>query len=553
MNKKIGILISIMLLFTAIYPVAGLFDNQTKSDNWWPMFRYDSANTGSSIAFAPNNDNLKWKKTINEEIYSSVPIVYDNKLYLSTGFYYGDFERGKYNDIDEILGNKISLVNVLESLIEKREDYIGGLYCMDSSDGSSLWNFSMVAPNDPVIIGDKVYVSDLDLYSYDSKLYCLNSENGDEIWNESVGELIVSPTIASNEKIFINCLNLNGYSGSVKCYDLQGSMEWSYSLPPDEVIWFSAPAVYDNKVFCISNDMNSYYNGKIFCLNAETGKLVWSEPLSSIFFYIGSPSPVVKDDKVYIYEFDIYSYGGNVNCLNATNGDMIWSYDVGLSFATPALYKNSLITQGFDLYSYGGHIFNIDANNGALVWESELSGFSYFPMPCSPVCSDNKIYLAAGAYSGYSTDLSCYTFEDGNELWSYSLDDITISGTSIADDKAFIFDYSGNIYAFEDPIKIIDISGGFMSVKAEIKNNIESDFNDVSWSISVIGGMFGYLNKTISSKIGTLTSDNSELIRSFPIFGFGNIKITVEVDTNGINPIKKVKEGFALGPFIVVQ
>ena len=84
MKKKLFCLISIMLLIATIYPVTDTpsqetqtigkhkqgTSNQPLSDEWWPMYRNDPANTGSTLGISPSTNQLKWKSTIGEDIFS---------------------------------------------------------------------------------------------------------------------------------------------------------------------------------------------------------------------------------------------------------------------------------------------------------------------------------------------------------------------------------------------------------------------------------------------------------------------------------------------------
>ena len=90
-KKLVGILVC-MLLIAPSLPVAGMINginaemkkeiNSSFKDSlgitdidWWPMWRHDSGNTGSSTSKAPNTNELSWQKYIGEEIYASAPII----------------------------------------------------------------------------------------------------------------------------------------------------------------------------------------------------------------------------------------------------------------------------------------------------------------------------------------------------------------------------------------------------------------------------------------------------------------------------------------------
>ena len=93
---------------------------------------------------------------------------------------------------------------------------------------------------------------------------------------------------------------------------------------------------------------------KLVCLNAETGKELWSFGYDSqyqdLYGYDSGPraSPVVDGKRVYIYGVE-----GLVHCLDAHTGDMIWKQDLNEKFgviqnffgvaSTPVVFEDLLI------------------------------------------------------------------------------------------------------------------------------------------------------------------------------------------------------------------
>jgi outer membrane protein assembly factor BamB len=423
--------------------------------DWWPMFRHDSGNTGSTTSVGPETNELLWKETITDEIYSAAPVIYNDRLYISTGWFYKTLELPKI--LDKSMFEAVDFTEILNDLITYNDEYFGGIYCLNADKGTNLWNYPLYAPNNPLIVDDKVYVTDLDLPSYDSSLYCLNAENGNLNWAKPVGGLALSPTIGADNKIFLGTLDYYSYSGSLKCFDFDGNSEWAYQLPENETIWFSAPAYCDGKVYFISVNMSSYYyyelESKLYCLNADTGEYIWSQPISTLVFYLGSSSPVCRDGKVFVVELELdyyyYNFESNLTCFNADTGSLIWKYTLGeyfLCLATPAVTQDSVFIAGFDIYSYYSWLYRI-STNGALVWKVPMPGIAYFGSSSSPICSANKVFLCPWEYYGYAGEICCMEIGNGNLLWSYNLDYMTLAGASIADQRVYIADMIGNIYA----------------------------------------------------------------------------------------------------------
>jgi len=325
-------------------------------------------------------------------------------------------------------------------------------------------------------------------------------------------------------------------------------------MPPYETMWSSSPAVCDGRVYFITTDLYSYYSGKLYCLDAETGQYLWSHPIFSWFGYFGSSSPVCNNGKVYVLDLDLYSYLGWLICIDAVTGNQLWAYNMGntLSFSTPAVCQDGVFITALDLYSYDSWLYRIDPEDGTLIWMVPIPGFTYWFSSSSPICSEYKVFVCPMEFYGYSSILYCIDIEDGSLIWDYDLDYETVTAPSIADERVYIADYMGNIYAFEDELKIGKISGGLLSVKAEIKNIGESDFTDVNWTISVRGGIFDKIDYYREVTIPSLPSGNTKIVRAFPVLGLGKVEIEVTVTMPGLNVIKKRTEGFALGPFVIV-
>ncbi len=409
-------------------------------------------------------------------------------------------------------------------------------------------NYPLYLPNDPLIIENKVYVTELDIYSFDSSLYCLNAETGDHIWDKPVGEPVLSPTIGADGKIFFGCMDYYTYTGSVKCFDFDGNSLWTYPLQPFEVT-VSAPAYCDGKVYFTVLSIYSY-QGELYCLNAENGQLIWSEP---VLFAFGSP--VCTENKVFLADFNIYSYSCSLKCFDAATGSLLCESPIGVfsfTFGTPTVSQDSVYIVAIDIYSSSGWLYKFFINC-TLDWKVQIPGTVSQFSSCSPVCSINKVIVCPWEYYGLANTIYCMEIENGNVLWSYTLDYESTAYPSIADERVYIADSIGNIYAFEDPLKINKISGGILCVKAEIKNKGSTDITNVSWTIDVVGGLFNIINKHADGDIPTLQGNKSETVRAFPVIGLGNVDIEVSVSMPSQAPIKKNINGLVLGLIVIVK
>lgn len=142
---------------------------------------------------------------------------------------------------------------------------------------------------------------------------------------------------------------------------------------------------------------------------------------------------------------------------------------------------------------------------------------------------------------------------NGTVDWHYMTYLYILGQPSIGDSRVYITDEIGNIYAFEDALKIQNISGGLLGVKAQIQNNDDISLSNIIWSISVDGGYLGLINRNRFSTIQELQAGHSKTIRLIPIFGIGTIEIVVTATIPYTNTMKKVKQGFILGSVCLIQ
>jgi hypothetical protein len=97
------------------------------------------------------------------------------------------------------------------------------------------------------------------------------------------------------------------------------------------------------------------------------------------------------------------------------------------------------------------------------------------------------------------------------------------------------------------PIEISDISGGFGRVTAEVKNIGTSEVSNVSWSVTLDGGLVILGRETIGT-ITEIQPGSSTQIQTKFLFGIGQTSITVTVGA-----VDKTASAFLLGPFVIIK
>ena len=212
---------------------------------------------------------------------------------------------------------------------------------------------------------------------------------------------------------------------------------------------YSAVAVTNGKLYTAGN-FNKDTDG-ISCLDAATGKQLgrheYPEPLAPKFYSGGcSATPTVNDGKVYYA-----SKSGKIFCLNADTGKVIWNKEFGRKVPTWGFSSSALIYGKAAIFNAGSSGMAYDKDTGAVLWSSadDVCGYAT-PVPFK---HNGKTCLALFA----KDTLTAITPEDGKVLWSYpwqtehdiNAADPVISGTQVFITSGYgrgcsLIDFSGS-------------------------------------------------------------------------------------------------------------
>jgi len=183
-------------------------------------------------------------------------------------------------------------------------------------------------------------------------------------------------------------------------------------------------------------------NDLVFCLNAESGKLIWKGEYESPAGDSHGPgaraTPFINEDKVYTY-----GRSGDLACWQLLDGKLLWHKNVkdvggaepdwGLS-STPMVFENEVVVQG------GGKALVVayDKLTGDVLWKS-LEGASGYSATI-PITLDSTQYLLVY----HAVGLSCLDPKDGKELWQVPwVTDYGVNASTPAIDKDLVFITSG--------------------------------------------------------------------------------------------------------------
>ena len=99
----------------------------------------------------------------------------------------------------------------------------------------------------------------------------------------------------------------------------------------------------------------------------------------------------------------------------------------------------------------------------------------------------------------------------------------------------------------ESEMDITGVAGGFGKVYAEINNIAEEDIVNLSWNITIKGGMFSRINTTTKNKTFKVMANTAlDICTEKFIFGFGKIQINITAKADNAPKVTKEAKGFVI-------
>jgi outer membrane protein assembly factor BamB len=487
------------------------------SEFWWPMYRADPLNSGSSYSLAPDTNRRAWEQTTGESIEYSSPVVVDNKLYIGIN-----------------------------------QDNHGYLNCFNSENGTLYWRFSAngVIETAAAVYSNMVYFAATNHVEDEATLYCVNITTQSVEWTKPLDEVACCSPILFFGKLYI-CSNL-GNRGKIYCFDqVTGTKLWDNIMNTGWIMPYNCtPAAfftinYKSLYFLTMQETGDHVT-RLFRVNAENGSTSWNEIIGESYD-VSIPSVVIISERIYVGAIDSND-DTNIYCYEKYAGHF-WNRALldgdTLSSSSPATDGTNLYVIAQDIAHDRSHVYCLNAFTGAPVWT---------PVPIqskvysSPSVADGKLYF--GSEDGI---VYCLNTTTGDEIWTFNINAALYSSPAIANQRVYTASRSGIITAFGDIPRIGAFSGGFLKVKVEVMNLGEDNFTDLTWTIMVDGGFLGLIHREATGTIPLLEAQTTETFRCSGIFGLGKVQITATVTTAELANVSKTREGFVLGPFVILQ
>lgn len=197
---------------------------------------------------------------------------------------------------------------------------------------------------------------------------------------------------------------------------------WKYK--GDELIEF-APIVVDDRLFFIDND------GVYTALDAETGKVIWEERLTTL----NASSPAYYEGVLYTVALE----PGQALAVRARDGKVLWRKELGARAESSPMVTRDRMYFGDE----AGNFYALDTKDGSTEWQTEVRG----SVKAAPALSDGVLFV--GDYGGY---MNAIRASDGEIVWQ--TEDLGVGRIYSTAAVAFGRVYAGNVdnkvYSFDE-------------------------------------------------------------------------------------------------------
>jgi outer membrane protein assembly factor BamB len=258
-----------------------------------------------------------------------------------------------------------------------------------------------------------------------------------------------------------------------------------------EYSMFASASVVDGKVYTASvgvfaqntsKTKKDNCSGKVYCLDAETGDLIWEY----ISRYGLHATPAVVDGRVYVCS-GLWAYKnesvelikkGDAFCLDAGDGHLIWEVlDCGYVEGGPVVFDGKMYFAAKYYESKNGKVFCLDTETGDEIWSR------FFCTPRAPVAvSDGKVFVGLQEWGDSTTEkLLCLNASTGETIWSWDQGDreeILAAAPTVVDGKLYVAT-AGYTYGTPDPDGTEHVNGAVYCLDAEKGDLLwKSDIDD---------------------------------------------------------------------------
>jgi len=252
----------------------------------------------------------------------------------------------------------------------------GGLEAIDLSTTAKVWRLALKAPvfGGPAIEDGRVFAG-----GQDGLVYAVDVLTGRVVWKvKTSGEADAAPAVSGGTVFAVSEDPVTGEGRLFALDAATGKRVWSFSWtysPPSIGVATSGVTVDGSRVY------GGFGDALVRAFDANTGRVLWSTPVRDGFSPLTTPA--VSGGSVFVAD-----RRGDLYRLGATTGDRIWD------FQFPALAERgsgSPLVSGSQVFmgADDGTLAAIDVETGRLVWRTR-----YAAGPIGPLAPAGDVLLA---------------------------------------------------------------------------------------------------------------------------------------------------------------
>jgi len=272
--------------------------------------------------------------------------------------------------------------------------------------------------------GSAVSADDWPMLHHDADHTGTTTSNGplsnNTLWTfPTVGVVETSPAVA-NGYVYVSCgSTLSTPAYMVYCLNAQtGNLVWNFT--PSSPC--SDPTVANGYVYLGSS------NNYLYCLNATTGALVWNYSAGS---YVAVSAPTVINGYVYVGTSE------NVLCINATTGALVWEFATSGGAYVPSVYGSYVYTG-----AGSGIVYCLNALTGTQVWNYTTNG----GVVGAPVVNNGNVYFGSGGAFIYNYNVTCLNAQTGAFVWNFTVAAGASGTIAAANGNVYVSTYNSDLY-----------------------------------------------------------------------------------------------------------
>lgn len=347
------------------------------------MFQANLERSGVYEAEGPKSEPvLAWTFDAGAAVFST-PLVYSGIVY------FVDIDGGVYalNQSDGTLLWERSLGGQPSFQIAIDEDVllVGRLFseegdgsyliAIDRKSGEERWKFETndrSGMDSPTIYNDMVFLASMSNF-----IFSLDLADGKEIWRHPISGGDRQPLI-SNGVLYFQDVSQTIYALSPE----SGELQWSFTPPTDRQWHFSTPAIGSEYIYALISGEESSVLSKI---NKINGELVSEFPID-----YSSMSSVSLAENVAFFGDDGEGHAGahgNMNAINVKNGELLWRFE------TEGFVRGGAAIAG-DIVYFGSHdhyLYAVDRHTGEMQWRYETGA----GIASAPAVVDGRVYFGS--------------------------------------------------------------------------------------------------------------------------------------------------------------